>query len=79
MSDLEFFGTPVLSFSPPDGPAFFGPVIDEAPDGEGALRLCDAVTTLGTWQGFAELERSRRSFPDTPVSARLAGQGTTVG
>lgn len=69
----------MLSFSPPDGPAFFGPVIDEAPDGEDALRLWDAVTTLGTWQGFAELKRSRRSFPDTPVSARLAGQGTTVG
>ncbi len=72
-------GTPVLSFSPPDGPAFFGPVIDEAPDGDDALRLWDAVTTLGNWQGFAELKRSRRSFPDTPVTARLAGQGTNAG
>lgn len=69
-------GTPVLSFSPPDGPAFFGPVIDEAPDGDEALRLWDAVTTLGNWQGFAELKRGQRSFP---VTARLAGQGSRAG
>lgn len=72
-------GTPVLSFSPPDGPAFFGPVIDEAPDGAEALRLWDAVTTLGNWQGFAELKRSQRSFPDTPLTAPLAGRATSVG
>ncbi len=72
-------GTPVLSFAPPDGPAFFGPVIDEAPDGDDALRLWDAVTTLGQWQGFAELKRSQRAFPNTPLSAGLVGQPTRVG
>lgn len=71
-------GTPILSFAPPDGPAFFGPVIDDAPDGEDALRLWDAVTTLAHWHGFAELKRSLRSFPRTPVSARLAGQPSQI-
>lgn len=71
-------GTPILSFAPPDGPAFFGPVIDEAPDGDDALELWDAVTTLGRWPGFAELKRSLRSFPHTEVSGRLAGTPTQV-
>ncbi len=72
-------GTPILSFSPPDGPAFFGPVIDTAPDGDDALRLWDAVTTLAHWPGFAELKRGLRSFPRTPLSDRLAGQESRVG
>lgn len=71
-------GTPILSFSPPDGPAFFGPVIDAPPEGTEALRLWDAITTLATWPAFAELKRSARSFPHTPVSARLAGRSTQV-
>ncbi len=72
-------GTPILSLSPPDGPAFFGPVIDIAPDGEDALQLWDAVTTLAHWPGFAELKRGLRSFPRTPLSDRLAGQESRVG
>ncbi len=40
-------GTPVLSFSPPDGPSFFGPVISRAPTGREAVDLWDAVLTLG--------------------------------
>lgn len=72
-------GTPILSFDPPDGPAFFGPVISEAPeDPEQALALWDAVTLLGRWPGFAELKRSLRHFPATPVTARLAGTVTTA-
>lgn len=71
-------GTPVLSFSPPDGPALFGPVIDSVPFGEDAVRLWDAVYTLATWPGFAELKRGLRSFPDTPLTARLAHGETTV-
>jgi 2-hydroxychromene-2-carboxylate isomerase len=69
-------GTPILSFSPPEGPAFFGPVIDTPPDGDDALRLWDAVTTLAEWPSFAELKRGLRSFPRTPVSAHLAGRVT---
>ncbi|QBI56614.1 mycothiol-dependent nitroreductase Rv2466c family protein [Streptomonospora litoralis] len=72
-------GTPVLSFEPPDGPAFFGPVIDEAPEGRAAVELWDAVATLARWRGFAELKRGLRSFPDTPLSARISRHGTQVG
>lgn len=72
-------GTPILSFEPPDGPAFFGPVISEAPDSdEDALTLWEAVETLGRWPGFAELKRSLRRFPVTPVTAAVAGQETRV-
>lgn len=56
-------GTPVLSFSPPDGPSFFGPVIAKAPRGAEALQLWDAVQTLGTNPWFSELKRSTRSRP----------------
>ncbi|MPZ66123.1 MAG: hypothetical protein GEU83_11615 [Pseudonocardiaceae bacterium] len=71
-------GTPILSFDPPDGPAFFGPVIDKPPEGEDALRLWDSIVTLARWPGFAELKRGLRSFPATPLSAHLAGQTTRV-
>lgn len=71
-------GTPILSFDPPDGPAFFGPVIDEAPDGEAALELWDSIATLARWPGFAELKRSLRSFPATPLTERVAGRATQV-
>ncbi|MGJ7908732.1 DsbA family protein [Actinopolyspora sp. H202] len=71
-------GTPILSFDPPDGPALFGPVIDSAPDDAEAVRLWDAVETLTRWPGFAELKRTLRSFPETPLSSRIAGQETQV-
>lgn len=56
-------GTPVLSFTPPDGPSFFGPVISQAPEGHEALALWDAVTTLGANPWFSELKRSTRGRP----------------
>jgi len=56
-------GTPVLSFAPPDGSSFFGPVISKAPKGADALALWDAVTALGTNPYFSELKRSTRSRP----------------
>lgn len=71
-------GTPVLSLDPPDGPAFFGPVISEVPDPDDAVRLWEAVETLGRWPGFAELKRTLRRFPETPVTAPLAGRETRV-
>lgn len=74
----EDVGTPVLSFDPPDGPAFFGPVISEVPDADDAVRLWQAVETLGRWPGFAELKRSLRHFPRTPLTSAVAGQETTV-
>lgn len=56
-------GTPVVSFSPPDGPSFFGPVISRAPKGREAVDLWDAVWTLGSNPHFSELKRSTRGQP----------------
>ena len=57
-------GTPVLSFTPPDGPSFFGPVINKAPKGADAVELWEAVTRLGQNPHFSELKRSLRGRPD---------------
>jgi hypothetical protein len=57
-------GTPVLSFTPPDGPSFFGPVINQAPKGQAAVDLWDAVVALGSNPHFSELQRSTRGRPD---------------
>lgn len=56
-------GTPIISFQPPDGPAFFGPVISRVPNDRDALELWDAVITLATFPSFAELKRSLREQP----------------
>ncbi|MDQ1395912.1 MAG: hypothetical protein QOG64_1171 [Acidimicrobiaceae bacterium] len=56
-------GTPVLSFSPPDGPSFFGPVISRAPTRQEAVDLWEAVLALGNNPHFSELKRSIRSRP----------------
>jgi hypothetical protein len=56
-------GTPIIHFSPPDGVAFFGPVISRLPDPEDAVRLWDHVTALAAFPGFAELKRSLRERP----------------
>lgn len=56
-------GTPIITYRPPDGPSFFGPVISEAPEGEKALELWDAVLTLAEWPSFAELKRTKRDTP----------------
>jgi 2-hydroxychromene-2-carboxylate isomerase len=56
-------GTPIISWSPPDGPSFFGPVISKAPAGDEAVRLWDAITELGANPWFSELKRSTRSRP----------------
>jgi hypothetical protein len=57
-------GTPVLSFQPPEGPSFFGPVINKAPRGRDAVALWDAVWALGSNPHFSELKRSLRGRPD---------------
>jgi len=56
-------GTPVLTFGPPDGPSFFGPVINRAPKGPEAVELWDAVVALGSNPNFSELKRSLRGRP----------------
>ncbi|MEO1060763.1 MAG: hypothetical protein AAFZ07_05045 [Actinomycetota bacterium] len=56
-------GTPIISFRPPDGPSFFGPVISRLPSDEDAVALWDSVVHLATFPGFAELKRSLRELP----------------
>ena len=57
-------GTPVLTFAPPDGPSFFGPVISRIPRGAEALELWESVERLARFPGFAELKRSIRNTPE---------------
>ncbi|MGY1630854.1 hypothetical protein ACI784_03965 [Geodermatophilus sp. SYSU D01186] len=56
-------GTPILHFAPPDGAAFFGPVISRVPSPEDAVELWDHVVALAAFPGFAELKRSLRERP----------------
>ncbi len=56
-------GTPILHFQPPDGTAFFGPVISRLPNPDDAGRLWDHVIGLAGFAGFAELKRSLRERP----------------
>lgn len=71
-------GTPIIAFDPPDGVAFFGPVISRIPDPSEALELWDAVLTLVRFQGFAELKRSLRERPQLRAFGVEPGEvGTT--
>jgi 2-hydroxychromene-2-carboxylate isomerase len=56
-------GTPIIVFQPPEGPAFFGPVISRVPHDDEAVALWDSVIHLATFPGFAELKRSLRERP----------------
>lgn len=58
-------GTPILTFNPQGvkEASFFGPVISSIPRGDEAVKLWDAVETLATTSGMAELKRSLRAKP----------------
>jgi hypothetical protein len=56
-------GTPILHFEPPDGAAFFGPVISRLPGDDEAEELWDHVIGLARFPGFAELKRNLRELP----------------
>lgn len=71
-------GTPIITFGPPDGPSFFGPVISDLPDDDEAGELFDAIVKVATWPGFSELKRSLRRFPDVAVAGSMRGTDTTV-
>ena len=62
-ADGKDVGTPILQFGPPDGAAFFGPVISRLPRGDEAEELWDHVVGLARFPGFAELKRSLRELP----------------
>jgi hypothetical protein len=66
-------GTPILHFQPPDGTAFFGPVISRLPSPDDAVRLWDHVIGLAEFPGFAEIKRSLRERP------QLASFGVDAG
>ena len=59
----KIVGTPILTFKPgqPTEGSFFGPVISKSPRGDEALKLWDAVETIATTSGVAELKRSLRA------------------
>ncbi len=63
-------GTPIVQFGPPDGKAFFGPVLSRVPDDEQSLRLWDLVTELAEFPSFAEMKRSLRE----PLQLRVLGR-----
>lgn len=60
-------GTPIITFEPPEGLSFFGPVISRIPSDEDAVPLWNAVTTLAAYPGFAEMKRSMRERPQLRV------------
>ena len=67
-------GTPILHVAPPEGAAFFGPVISRVPTPEEAGRLWDHVVGLATFPGFAELKRSLRETPQLRSSGVAEGE-----
>ena len=60
-------GTPIISFQPPSGLSFFGPVISRVPSDEEAVPLWNAVIELASFPGFAEMKRSLREAPQINV------------
>ncbi|SNS03605.1 hypothetical protein SAMN04488107_0973 [Geodermatophilus saharensis] len=67
-------GTPILHFQPPDGVAFFGPVISRVPAEDRAVELWDHVVGLARFPGFAELKRSLREVPQLPAAGVAPGE-----
>jgi 2-hydroxychromene-2-carboxylate isomerase len=67
-------GTPIIHFQPPDGVAFFGPVISRLPSQADAALLWDHVIGLAAFPGFAELKRSLRERPQLTSFGVQPGQ-----
>lgn len=65
-------GTPIITFKPPDGLSFFGPVISRVPTDAEAVPLWDAVIELASFPGFAEMKRSMREAPQLNVLGTLS-------
>ncbi len=62
-------GTPIVTYLPPDGLSFFGPVLSRLPEPDEAVAVWDAVTALAKVSGFAELKRSQRDPLDLAAFA----------
>ena len=67
-------GTPILHVDPPDGVAFFGPVISRRPSERDAVELWDHVLALARYPGFSELKRGLRERLQLPVHGLADGQ-----
>ncbi|MBA3743667.1 hypothetical protein [Sporichthya sp.] len=67
-------GTPIIHVDPPDGPAFFGPVISRRPTDEEAAELWDHVVALARFPGFSEFKRSLRERPQLRAFGVEAGE-----
>jgi 2-hydroxychromene-2-carboxylate isomerase len=67
-------GTPILHHDPPDGVAFFGPVISRRPSDADAVELWDHVLGLARYPGFSELKRSLRERLQLPVMGVGTGE-----
>lgn len=65
-------GTPIITFEPPAGLSFFGPVISRVPSDAEALTLWEAVLTLAKFPGFAEIKRSLREAPQLRILGNLS-------
>jgi hypothetical protein len=64
-------GTPIITFEPPDGVSFFGPVISRVPSDAQAVELWNAVITLAKVPSFAEMKRSMREVPQLRILGGL--------
>ncbi len=67
-------GTPIIQIDPPDGLAFFGPVISRKPADDEAEQLWDHVVGLTRFPGFTELKRSLRERPQLPAFGVAEGE-----
>jgi 2-hydroxychromene-2-carboxylate isomerase len=67
-------GTPILHVDPPDGVAFFGPVISRRPSDDDAVELWDHVLGLARYPGFSELKRSLRERLQLPALGVKTGE-----
>jgi hypothetical protein len=65
-------GTPIITFEPPDGVSFFGPVISRIPSDAEAVELWNAVITLAKFPSFSEMKRSLREVPQLRILGGLS-------
>ena len=59
----EHVGVPLIVLDSGKGGGFFGPVMSPAPAGVDAVKLWDAIITVGSTPGFFELKRTREVGP----------------
>jgi hypothetical protein len=76
-------GTPIIQFRPPDGVAFFGPVISRVPAEADAVPLWDNALGLASFAGFAGFAgfasgRSCAASAENPARPTFRRTGTAA-